>query len=201
MKNRLVKENDSITMIFISLPIKSNKMTTVEFTQQFRKNEQALLGFAFSLTKDKEEAHDLFQETALKAYKNKSQFIPKTNIKAWMMTIMRNSFINNYRRKKRRQHLNESQNEYVLSQQDEIISIGNEGERNIYLEELTNMIEGLGVWLKVPFKLFLQGYKYEEIAQELDAPLGTIKSRIFMARKILKKEVNQKFQMTHANWE
>lgn len=201
MKNRLVKENDSITMIFISLPIKSNKMTTVEFTQQFRKNEQALLGFAFSLTKDKEEAHDLFQETALKAYKNKSQFIPKTNIKAWMMTIMRNSFINNYRRNKRRQHLNESQNEYVLSQQVETISTGNEGERNIYLEELTNMIEGLGVWLKVPFKMFLQGYKYEEIAQELDAPLGTIKSRIFMARKILKKEVNQKFQMTHENWE
>jgi RNA polymerase sigma-70 factor (ECF subfamily) len=188
-------------MMIISLPIKSNKMTTIEFTKQFRKNEQALLGFAFSLTKDKEEANDLFQETAFKAYKNKSQFIPKTNIKAWMMTIMRNTFINNYRRNKRRLHLNESQNEYVLTQQQEGISIGNEGERKIYIEELMKMIENLEVWLKIPFKMYLQGYKYEEIAQELDAPLGTIKSRIFIARKILRKEVNLKFQMTNANWE
>ncbi len=173
-------------------------MTTVEFTQQFRKNEQALLGFAFSLTKDKEEARDLFQETAFKAYKNKGQFIPQTNIKAWMMTIMRNTFINNYRRNKRRQYLNESQNEYVLSQQFEGITTGNEGERKIYMEELMNMIENLEVWLKVPFKMYLQGYKYDEIAHELGAPLGTIKSRIFIARKILKKEVNLKFQMTNA---
>jgi RNA polymerase sigma-70 factor (ECF subfamily) len=186
--------------MFTSLPIKSNTMTTIEFTQQFRKNEQALLGFAFSLTKDKEEAHDLFQETAFKAYKNKSQFIPKTNIKAWMMTIMRNTFINNYRRNKRRHSLNESQNEYVLSQQSENNSIQNEGERKIYLEEITGIIENLEVWLKVPFKMYLQGYKYEEIANELNAPLGTIKSRIFIARKILKKEINLKFQMTNASW-
>ena len=116
------------------------------------------------------------------------------------MTIMRHTFINNYRRNKRRHFLNESQNEYVLSQQTENNSIQNEGERKIYLEEITSLIENLEVWLKVPFKMYLQGYKYEEIANELNAPLGTIKSRIFIARKILKKEINLKFQMTNASW-
>lgn len=159
-------------------------MSTIEFTQNFDQFRNLLHTFAFRLTKNEDDAQDLVQETAFKAFKYRKMYQPHTNLRAWLMTIMRNTFINDYRRKKRRQTLNDtSSNNYFIDSGINVVR--NHGESNVTIEEIKNAIDDLEDWVKIPFLLHYRGYKYEEIAQELDIPLGTVKSRIFFARKKL----------------
>lgn len=159
-------------------------MNLVEFTTQFNQLKMPLYAFALNLTQDKEAANDLVQETAYKAYKYRNNYQPHTNLRAWLMTIMRNAFINDYRKRKRRQTLNDyTPNNYLLNTGDAIVS--NEGESSLLNKEIQDQIELLEANLRIPFLMHTQGYKYEEIAKELDLPLGTVKSRIFFARKRL----------------
>lgn len=159
-------------------------MSQIEFTKTFCQFRPMLLSFAFRLTKDTEAAQDLVQDTAYKAFKYQGTYKPHTNLRAWLMTIMRNTFINNYRQRKRRQVLdNTAVNSYLLSIQDG--SARNEGEGSVAMEELSELVYDLDDWMKVPFLMHYQGFKYDEIATELDIPLGTVKSRIFFARKKL----------------
>ncbi len=168
-------------------------MSNIEFTQHFSQFRTLLYSFAFRLTKNEEEAHDLLQETAYKAFKYRNMYRPKTNLRAWLMTIMRNTFINNYRQRKRRQTLNDTTvNQYFLNAGNQ--TVYNEGESNVTTEELWKLIQDLEDWMKIPFLMHYQGYKYEEIAQELDIPLGTVKSRIFFARRRLQKHIRQLYQ-------
>ena len=159
-------------------------MSQLEFTQSFTQFNTLLQSFAYSLTKNEEEAHDLLQETAYKAFKYRKMYQPQTNLRAWLMTIMRNTFINNYRQKKRRQTINDkTDNNFFINSGD--YSVRNQGESNLTFEEIHKAIDQLEEWAKIPFLLHYQGFKYNEIAEKLDIPLGTVKSRIFFARKRL----------------
>ncbi len=164
-------------------------MSNHEFSSSFDQLRAPLYGFALNLTKDEEAAKDLLQETAYKAFKYRNRFEPQTNLRAWLMTIMRNSFINDYRKTKRRKTLNDrTTNDYFIDSGN--VSVENEGVRTMTMEELQQEIDRLEDWVRIPFLMFYQGFKYEEIAESLDVPLGTVKSRIFFARKRLKSRIN-----------
>lgn len=163
-------------------------MLQKEFDNKMAQLESALSAFAYSLTRDQEEAKDLYQETAFRAFRNLDKYKDNTNFKAWVMTIMKNTFINNYRRKVKANTINDTtDNNYYLNSGEK--TIDNEAEGNIMMKELKRMIAQLEEVFRVPFIMHYQGYKYHEIASQLEVPLGTIKSRIFFARKTLKQSV------------
>lgn len=160
-------------------------MTQVEFHSRFDQLSTLLQSFAYNLTKNTEDAKDLFQETAFRALTNRDKFRPGTNLKAWLFTIMKNIFINNYRKKaKANTIMDATDNLFYLNSGHQ--SISNGAESNIMLDELVKMISGLDGSIRIPFLMHYQGFKYQEIADYLDLPLGTVKSRIFFARKELK---------------
>lgn len=160
------------------------------FTKDFNLLTNYLRGFAYKLTGDYHKAEDLFQETALSAFKNREKFSKGTNMKAWLCTIMKNSFINSFRKKQRRNTLNDntSSNYWINSGE---VQVRNDGESYVMEEEILVMIDKLDDKLKKPFLLSYNGFKYHEIAEEEGIPLGTIKSRIFMARKALKEQIEE----------
>jgi RNA polymerase sigma-70 factor (ECF subfamily) len=163
-------------------------MSNLEFVAQFDRLKMTLFAFALNLTKDRELAQDLVQETAYKAFKHRNRYEPQTNLRAWLMTIMRNSFINDYRKRKRRQTFNDSSgNDYLLDSGHH--TVNNLGESQVTMDELQKSIESLEAWMRVPFMLHFRGFKYEEIADELGLPIGTVKSRIFSARQKLQEQV------------
>ncbi len=168
-------------------------MNSLEFSNNLNQYSTILESFAYNLTKDSEEAKDLFQETAFRAYKNIDKFKSGTNLKAWLFTIMKNIFINNYRQKtKANTIIDTTENLYYLNSGS--VAISNQAESNILGEELKNMVANLDESIKIPFLMHYQGFKYQEIADHLDIPLGTVKSRIFFARKELKAVVLSKYQ-------
>ena len=145
--------------------------------------------YAINLTKNIDEANDLLQETMYRALANKEKYKDGTNLKAWLFTIMRNIFINAYRRKSK-QHtiIDTTENLYYLNNSSTTIHNGAEG--NFVLRDTKNAIEALSDDYKVPFMMYFKGFKYQEIAQDLELPLGTVKSRIFFARKELKRQLH-----------
>lgn len=172
-------------------------MSTIEFHSRFDQITNMLQAFAYTLTKDFEESRDLYQETAYRALKNRDKFLPGTNFKAWLFTIMKNIFINNYRRKvKSNTILDRSDSQFLLNNTSN--TTGNQAEANILIEELTGMIEKLDDSIRIPFERHHAGFKYQEIADEMDLPLGTVKSRIFFARKELKDMIYKKYGMTES---
>ena len=167
-------------------------MTTFDFDQRFTEMTTLLHSFAYNLTKNTEDAHDLYQETAYRAITNRDKFRPGTNFKAWLFTIMKNIFINDYRRRvKANTILDTTENLYYINSGR--TSIGNSGESNIMMRELENMIASLDDGIRVPFLMHYYGYKYQEIADHMQLPLGTVKSRIFFARKELKQQISERY--------
>ncbi|MEL7119417.1 MAG: RNA polymerase sigma factor [Bacteroidota bacterium] len=153
----------------------------------------SLRAFSLKLTGNSVDAEDLYQDTAVRIITNADKYNPGTNFKAWAVTIMRNIFINNYRKKMRRNMIiDQTPNNYYLNSGDKTVS--NEGETNVAFGELVSMVDALPEDFKRPFMMAYQGYKYEEIADELGAPLGTIKSRIFFARKKLQAMYKKNFK-------
>ncbi|MFM8449777.1 MAG: RNA polymerase sigma factor [Haliscomenobacter sp.] len=168
-------------------------MSQLEFEVKFGQMTALLHSFAYNLTKNTEDAKDLYQETAYRAMTNMDKFRAGTNFKAWLFTIMKNIFINNYRKRtKSNTIIDSTDNLYFLNSGD--VSISNHAETNMLMDELTGMIEHLDGSIRVPFMMHYQGYKYQEIADYLDLPLGTVKSRIFFARKELKETIQKKYQ-------
>jgi len=167
-------------------------MSTIEFNSKFEQMNGVLNSFAYNLTKNIEDAKDLFQETAYRAMINRDKFMPGTNFKAWLFTIMKNIFINNYRKKaKSNTIVDTTDNLYYLNSGS--TTVYNQAESNIMMKELNGMVESLDDSLKVPFVMHFEGYKYQDIAEKLSLPLGTIKSRIFFARKELKDYINKRY--------
>ncbi|MEZ4918697.1 MAG: RNA polymerase sigma factor [Saprospiraceae bacterium] len=163
-------------------------MNTLEFNNNLNSLTSLLHSFAYNLTKNSEDAKDLYQETTFRALSNREKFQPGTNFKAWMFTIMKNIFINNYRKKvKANTILDTTDNQYYLNSGNH--AAPNSAEGGILLKELNSMVDSLDDSIKVPFLMHFEGFKYQEIADELDLPLGTVKSRIFFARKELKEKV------------
>ena len=153
-------------------------------------NSEYLRPFAVTLTKDQETAKDLLQETMFRALSNHDKYSVGTNIKAWLYTIMRNIFINNYRRKSKQNTIfDNSPNDFLLDYNQS--AVANEAESNIRIKYINAAIHNLPSIFKQPFMLYFEGYKYHEIADMLQEPLGTIKSRIHFARKLLKTQINK----------
>lgn len=170
-------------------------MNKSEFINQITFSRTSLLGFAVKLTRNQEDANDLMQETTYRAFKNLSSFKPNTNFKAWISTIMRNTFINKYRKDKRRYAIGNNLEEERQIKLKAVVQ--NQGESNRTVEELIALVSQLKEDLKRPFLLRYSGYKYEEIAERLDLPLGTVKSQIFYARKQLKRMVREAYAINH----
>ena len=165
-------------------------MSTVEFNDVLIRNADFLRPFAINLTRDSDAANDLYQETMFKALANKEKYNAGTNIRAWLFTIMRNIFINDYRRKtKQKTVFDHSSNDYLINQRQAVT--GNLAESKIQQKEIRTAIENLPEIFKTPFLLYFDGYKYHEIAEALHEPLGTIKSRIHFARKLLKEQISR----------
>jgi RNA polymerase sigma-70 factor, ECF subfamily len=167
-------------------------MSTIEFDNRFHQMSSLLQSFAYNLTKNMEDAKDLFQETAFRAMTNKEKFRPGTNFKAWTFTIMKNIFINNYRKKvKSNTIIDSTDNQFYINLPG--LSIPNHAESDMMMQELNTMVDELDASIQVPFVMHYQGFKYQEIADDLQLPLGTVKSRIFFARKELKDKINMRY--------
>ena len=165
-------------------------MSTIDFDQVLVKNTDYLKPFAISLTRDMESAKDLIQETLYRALANKEKYNDGTNIKAWMYTIMRNIFINNYRKSaKQKTVFDNTPNDFLLDYNQ--FTTANAAETNLGLKEIKEAVYQLPEIFKNPFELYFEGYKYHEIADMLAEPLGTIKSRIHFARKLLKQQLTR----------
>ncbi|MFZ4633523.1 MAG: RNA polymerase sigma factor [Saprospiraceae bacterium] len=163
-------------------------MSTLEFNSKMDTLTTLLHSFAYNLTKNVEDAKDLYQETAFRALSNRDKFQPGTNFKAWIFTIMKNIFINNYRKKvKANTILDTTDNQYYLNSGSH--ATGNAAEGSMMLKELNFMVDNLDDSIRIPFLMHFEGFKYQEIADELHLPLGTVKSRIFFARKELKEKI------------
>ena len=167
-------------------------MSQFDFFVQFDQLSTLLHSFAYNLTKNSEDAKDLYQETAFRAMTNREKFRPGTNLKAWLFTIMKNIFINNYRKRvKANTIMDNTDNLYYINSGRN--SIDNDADSNILIKELTEMIDALDDSTRVPFLMHYQGFKYQEIADKLGLPLGTVKSRIFFARKDLKAQIARQY--------
>ncbi len=165
-------------------------MSTIEFNQMLVSNADFLKPFAIKLTRDTEDANDLFQETLYKALANHDKYNTGTNIKAWLFTIMRNIFINNYRRKvKQKTIFDNTPNDFLIDMNQTAVSNG--AESGMRIKEIQKAITELPEIFKTPFLLYFDGYKYNEISEVLTEPLGTIKSRIHFARKLLKDQISR----------
>lgn len=165
-------------------------MSTAEFNQMLINNAEFLKPFAVTLTRDQEAAKDLFQETLFRALSNQDKYHVGTNIKAWLYTIMRNIFINNYRRKAKRNTIfDNTPNEFLIDYNQGAVS--NQAIAGINMKEIQAAIHNLPEIFKNPFMLYYDGFKYHEIADMLQEPLGTIKSRIHFARKLLKEQIQR----------
>ena len=146
--------------------------------------QEELLRFAYKLTSDREEANDLLQETSLRALDNEDKYVPDTNFKGWMYTIMRNIFINNYRKVVRDQtFVDHTDNLYHLNSSQE--SGFDSTEQAYDMREIHKVVNNLPKEYKIPFAMHVSGFKYREIADKLNLPLGTVKSRIFFTRQRL----------------
>jgi RNA polymerase sigma factor (sigma-70 family) len=160
-------------------------MKKSNFKTEVTDHYKPLRGYALKLTRNTDDADDLVQETMLKAFKNDEKFEQGTNMKGWLYTIMRNIFINNYRRLVN-SHVftDDTDNQYYINSSSNISR--NLGESRLIIQEINTAIDSLSDNLKTPFMMSYNGFKYEEIAKTLSIPLGTVKIRIHNARLKLK---------------
>ena len=160
-------------------------MNAPEFNYSIYKMSKSLKPFAMRLTKDSEDANDLLQDTLMKAFLNREKYADGTNLKAWLYTIMKNTFITNYQRMMRKNtFIDTTENLHYLNSSDNVIQ--NQAHSTFMLDDINGAIEKLEESFKTPFMMYFRGFKYHEIAVKLDIPIGTVKNRIHIARKELK---------------
>ena len=159
-------------------------MKSEKFQHNLMQLQGNLLNFAYMLTSNRDDAYDLLQDTTLKALDNEDKYAENTNFKGWVFTIMRNLFINNYRRSSRAATVvDTTENLYHLNISQES---GLETPEGAYgVGEIQDAINAMSDEFRIPFSMHVAGYKYNEIAERMNLPLGTVKSRIFFARKKL----------------
>ena len=161
-------------------------MGTTNLQSRLMSLQSNMLNFAYMLTSNRDDAYDLLQDTTLKVLDNQDKYTENTNFKGWVFTIMRNIFINNYRRVVRSATVvDQTEDLYHLNiSQDSGLETP---EGSYATSEISAALAEFPEKYRVPFTLHVQGYKYNEIADEMGLPLGTIKSRIFFARQELQK--------------
>jgi RNA polymerase sigma factor (sigma-70 family) len=163
-------------------------MNTTEFTSVVIKQTSSLNLFAMHFTHDPEDANDLVQETLLKAFIYYTKFKDGTNLKGWLYTIMKNTFINNYRKIRR-------VNSFVIHadqiSDDNLMytSVRNQAEAKFMIDDVHAALRRLPSTYYLPFAMYVEGYHYHEVAERMQMPLGTVKTRIHVARQLLKKQL------------
>ncbi|MDE7376586.1 MAG: RNA polymerase sigma factor, partial [Muribaculaceae bacterium] len=159
-------------------------MNASTFESNLMALQSNMLNFAYMLTSNRDDAYDLMQDTTLKALDNREKYAEESNFKGWVFTIMRNLFINNYRRASRAATVvDTTDNLYLLNISQDSTMGAPEG--SLTATEITGAINSMEDEYRIPFSMHVAGYKYNEIAEKMDLPLGTVKSRIFAARKRL----------------
>ena len=159
-------------------------MTTIEFNNLVYTASKSLKYPALKFTHNQADANDLIQDTLVKALRNKNKFKKGTNIKAWLYIIMKNTFISNYHKVEKRNSLVDTiEDDFTLNVPSNVTH--NQGSSNVALEEIHKAINNLDKSFKEPFMMHFSGFKYEEIAEKLRIPMGTVKNRIHVARKTL----------------
>ena len=157
-------------------------MSTQNFQAKLLSLQSNLLNFAYLLTSNRDDAYDLLQDTTLKALDNEDN----VNFKGWVFTIMRNIFINNYRKVVRSATIiDQTEDLYHLNLPQESGLDTPEG--SVAAGEISAAINSFSDEYRIPFSMHVAGYKYNEIAEKMNLPLGTVKSRIFFARQRLQK--------------
>jgi RNA polymerase sigma factor (sigma-70 family) len=164
-------------------------MTTMEFNHKLL-NLDGMERFAMSLTLNREKAKDLLQETYLKALTNKDNYVEVANFKAWTYTIMKNTFINNYRRSFREKTSFDYSKDLLLLNNLEESHLGRP-ESEFTCQEINKAIDAMEDEFRIPFRMHTEGYKYNEIAEALNLKIGTVKSRIFLLRKKLMETLDE----------
>lgn len=163
-------------------------MSALTFNDRLLKLSDVLEYFALSLTRNREDAQDLLQETMVKAITYQDKYTPNTNMKAWLHTIMKNTFINGYRKMKRANTvITTKENVDILDFVPASVDATPESVRAT--KEINKVIDALDDNTRIPFTMHLQGFKYKEIAAHLDIPIGTVKSRIYFAKQSLMKDL------------
>jgi len=163
-------------------------MTAIEFSDQLLDLEQSLLKYAYRLRLNTADAKDLVQETYLKVLMNREKFVDTGYLKAWIFTIMRNTFINSYRHNVLHNiHYDHTEESLFISHSK--ASESDNPDSAYSYQEISQSIERMNVKFRVPFKMYIEGYKYKEIADTVKLKIGTVKSRIFLARKLLMNQI------------
>lgn len=160
-------------------------MTAIEFNTAVCALQDDLKTWAYRYTSNDFTAEDLSQEAIYKALTNRTKFKPGTNLKSWMFTIMKNVFLNQYNKNKRF-----VDNGDDIAYSDRVKNVNRSFEMD-YVEEkeIQVKIDKLSESIKKPFLMKYEGFSYQEIADEMEIPMGTVKSRIFSARKILMEDL------------
>jgi RNA polymerase sigma-70 factor (ECF subfamily) len=164
-------------------------MTEFQFHQKILGLQGVMYDFAMLLTSKKEDAEDLMQETALRILDNRDKYVDNNNFKGWVLTVMRNIFINSYRKMVyQKTFVDETEDSYLLNLPQN--SGMDNPECSLTVKEIEGCINNLNDDMRMPFLLHTAGYKYDEISEKMGLPLGTVKSRIFNARKELQLNLN-----------
>lgn len=165
-------------------------MKAKEFAVEAAKLETKRFRYAMTFTRDEDDAKDLVQETMLKGIRFCESFDPSTNLKAWLFVIMRNTFINGYRKAQVKNELITTEEEITYSHLAKSAA-SNGALSSFALYDIEKAMASLSDTYRLPFQRYFEGYKYEEIADELGIPMGTVKTRIHQAREQLKKYLKQ----------
>lgn len=178
-----------------SIPGKVEVEKQNEFQNVVMPHKNDLYNYALAIARNSDDAQDLVQETYFKAYKNYHQFEGGTNSKAWMFMILKNTFINNYRKLKRepsKVDYDEIEDIYenIKFEQSKDNNLDLDFYNNLFDDDLSSALAKLPEKMKEVFLLCdLEGYSYEEISEIVDIPIGTVRSRLHRARKLLQDEL------------
>ncbi|WP_250629832.1 sigma-70 family RNA polymerase sigma factor [Rhodoflexus caldus] len=167
------------------------------FNREFVPHIDAMYNFAYKLTLDEDTAKDLVQDTYLKAFRFINSFTEGTNAKAWLFRILKNTFINDFRKKSKeppKVDYQEVESVYNSEDVDENITVDLRSEtvQDLIGDEVTNAINSLAVDFRTVIILCdLEGFTYEEMSKILDIPIGTVRSRLHRARTLLKRKLSE----------
>lgn len=165
------------------------------FDGEFMPHVDSMYNFAFRLTFDEDDAKDLVQDTYMKAFRFINSFQEGTNAKAWLYRILKNSFINDYRKKsKQPAKVDYQEVEQFYNSEDTptnaTVDLRLETTKDMIGDEISNALNSLAVDFRTVVILCdLEGFTYEEMAKILDIPIGTVRSRLHRARNLLREKL------------